>query len=221
MPPTIKNLLPRKTERMLIVGTTGCGKTTLAKHLLEASRYPRILVIDPKCMYGGPKGQEGYKLIRRPSDLKRMRSSDTHIQFRPDEKHSSIWDYDECYWWAYRSRGVMVYTDETFSVMNRSFSPPGLQACITQGRELGVGMIFATQRPKGIDLRILTESEVMAMFELRHRDDKRRMAEFMGEEVMNPLPRYAFWYYRMGEQKMEAPVPVKLSLGKKKEATGA
>ena len=213
--PTIKNLLPRRTERMLIVGTTGCGKTTLASHLLEASNYGCILVIDPKCMYGGPNGQEGYKLVRRPSDLRKCRRGDTRIQFRPDEKHSTVWDYDEVYRWAYRRRDVMVYTDETFAVMHRSYSPDGLRACITQGRELGVGMIFATQRPKGIDLRILTESEVFAMFELRHREDRKRMAEFMGEEVLVPLPRYAFWFWRAGTG--GTPVPVKLTLERGKE----
>lgn len=215
MPFTIKQMLPRKSERMLIVGTTGCGKTTLARHLLAASTYGCILVIDPKCTYGGPNGEDGYKLIRRPGDLKRMRKLDTRIQFRPDEKHSTVWDYDEVYRWAYRRHDVMVYTDETFAVMHHSYSPEGLRACVTQGRELNVGMIFASQRPSGIDLRILTEAEVFAMFELRHRKDKTRMAEFVGEEVMQPVPRFAFWYYRMGEGKMSAPIVAKLKLGKK------
>lgn len=211
---TLKNLMPSRTERMLIVGTTGCGKTTLADHLLEAAKYETILVIDPKCMFGGKKGKEGYEMVRSPAQLRRMRKGDHRIQFRPDEKHSTVWDYDEVYRWAYRRRDVMVYTDETFAVMNRSYSPDGLRACITQGRELGVGMIFATQRPKGIDLRILTESEVFAMFALRHKDDRKRVAEFMGEEVMSPLPKFAFWFWRVG---MTGPAyPVKLKLGKGK-----
>ncbi len=197
---------------MLIVGTTGCGKTTLADHLLDASRYETILVIDPKCMYGGKQGKEGYHLIRRPSDLRRMRRTDCRIQFRPDEKHQSVWDYDEVYWWAYRRHNVMVYTDETFAVMNRSYAPNGLRACVTQGRELGVGMIFATQRPSGIDLRILTEAEVLAMFSLRYIKDRKRMAEWMGEEVMTPLPRYAFWFWRVGR---EFSIPARLNLGGK------
>lgn len=209
----LKALMPARTERMLIVGTTGCGKTTLADRLLEASTYGCILVIDPKCMYGGVKGKEGYRLIRRPGDLKGMRKLDTRIQFRPDEKHSTVWDYDEVYRWAYRRQDIMVYTDETFAVMNRSYSPDGLRACITQGRELGVGMIFATQRPRGIDLRILTEAENFAMFSLRYRDDRKRMAEFMGEEVMSPLPKFAFWHWRVGVT--GPPVPMRLQLGGK------
>src|SRR5439155_11299601 len=142
-------------------------------------------------MYGGKKGEEGYHLIRNPAQLKWLRRSEVRIQFRPDEKHQSVWDYDQVYWWAYRRRHIMVYTDETFAVMNRTFAPPGLTACIVQGRELEVGMILASQRPRGIDTRIMSEAECMAMFELRNRDDKKRMAEYMGEIVMEPLPEYS------------------------------
>lgn len=162
-------------------------------------------------MYGGKNGEEGYRLIRRPGDLKKMRKLDTRIQFRPDEKHSTVWDYDEVYWWAYRRHDVTVYTDETFAVMNRSYSPNGLRACVTQGRELEICMIFATQRPRGIDLRILTEAENFAMFSLRHKDDRKRMAEFMGEEVMNPLPKFAFWHWRVGVEGPPVPMRLKLS----------
>lgn len=208
-PLTLKRLLPASTERWLIVGTTGCGKTTLARHALKASSFGTILVIDPKCTYGGKTGEIGYTLVRRPDHLKRLSRRETHIQYRPDERHNSVDDYDEVYHWAYRRQDVMVYTDETFAVMHRTYAPDWLRACVTQGRELHVGMIFATQRPRGVDLRVLTEAEVISMFELRYREDRKRMAELMGEEVMTPLPRYAFWHWRSG---MSAPVPVKLKL---------
>jgi ABC-type bacteriocin/lantibiotic exporter with double-glycine peptidase domain len=44
---SLKQLMPSKTQRMLIVGTTGCGKTTLARHLLAQAPYECILVVDP------------------------------------------------------------------------------------------------------------------------------------------------------------------------------
>ena len=71
-------------------------------------------------------------------------------------------------------------------------------------------MILASQRPRGIDTRILTEAECLAMFQLRHRDDKKRMAEYMGEMVMEPLPEFSFWFLRTG---MKAPIAAKLRLG--------
>jgi hypothetical protein len=181
----------------------------LARHILQASNYEAILVLDPKCTFGGKNGEDGYKLVRKPSDLKRLGRRDKFIQLRPDERHQTSDDWDEAYWWAYRRGNVMVYTDETFLVMNRSYAPDGLRACVTCGRELGVGMIFGTQRPRGIDLRILTEAEVISMFDLRHKDDRKRMAEMMGEEVLRPLPRHAFWHWRTG---MEHPVALKLKL---------
>jgi hypothetical protein len=54
-------------------------------------------------------------------------------------------------------------------------------------------MITCTQRPRGIDQRILSESETLAAFRLRKADDRKTMMEYMGEEVLQRPPRYAFW----------------------------
>ncbi len=94
----------------------------------------------------------------------------------------------------------MVATDEAFLVHHGSYAPDWLRACVTCGRELGIGMITGTQRPRGIDLRIITEAEVFLAFELRHRDDRKRMAEFAGEEFMERPPKHAFWVWRAGDR---------------------
>lgn len=209
---SIKDLLPKSTERMLLVGTTGSGKTTLADHLLAAAKYPRILVIDPKCTYGGKNGKTGYLMVRRPGSLKWINTRrDKLIQYRPDEQHQTVYDYDQVYRWAYRQGDIMIYTDETFLTMHGNYSPDSQRACVTCGRELGIGMIFATQRPKGIDLRILSEAEVMVKFELRNMDDNKRVAEYMGKEVLAPLQEYQFFFWRTG---MKAPVVAYLNLSK-------
>ena len=104
----------------------------------------------------------------------------------------------------------MVYTDETFATMKRSWATDGQRACLVQGRSKNVGMILSSQRPKGIDLRVLTEAQVFASFSLQERDDRKRMSGYMGEEVMTPLPKYHFWFWRAG---MERPIAATLKLG--------
>jgi hypothetical protein len=207
MPLTLDKLRPKPDQRMILVGATGTGKTTLGRQLL--AKYPTVIVIDSKCTYGGKGGEPGYELVNNPRALRRLRASVDHIQYRPDENHQTVLDYDEVYKWCYRRQNLMVYTDEAFLVHHGSYAPDWLRACVTCGRELGIGMITGTQRPRGIDLRLMTEAEIFVSFDLRHKDDRKRMAEMGGDEFMIRPSQHSFWVWRAGTQK---PVLARLKL---------
>lgn len=198
MPLTLKQLRPKLDQRMILVGATGTGKTTLARHLLRPLKT--VCIIDGKCTYGGKEGEPGYTMVRSPAQLKRLRASVELIQYRPDEHHQSVSDYDEVFKWLYRRTKITIYNDEAFLVHHGSYAPDWLRACVTCGRELGIGMITATQRPRGIDLRLLTEAEIFVAFALRHKDDRKRMAEMGGEDFMTEPPPHAFWLWRAGDR---------------------
>lgn len=195
---SLNQIRPKPDQRLILVGATGTGKTTLERQLLLP--YPRVIVIDSKCTYGGSQGEPGYTLVTNPRQLWGLRKSATHVQYRPDERHQEWHHYDEVYKWCYRRGDLMVATDEAFLVHKGSYAPDWLRACVTCGRELKIGMITCTQRPRGIDLRLLTEAEMFVSFELRHRDDRKRMAEMGGEEFMQSPPKHAFWVWRAGDR---------------------
>jgi DNA helicase HerA-like ATPase len=193
---------------MVLLGGSGTGKTTLAKAMLAI--WPgTVLAIDPKGTLGGNRGLPDYVIVRSPGALKRLRRGYDRVIYRPGPTYTDIHSYDEVYRWAYERGKLLVYTDELFSTMRGTRSPDWQRACITSGRELGVAMISSTQRPKGIDPRILTESESIACFKLRRADDAKYVAEFMGDQVLSPPPKYAYWFWREG---MEAPALARLAL---------
>jgi len=204
---TIKKLRPKLDQRTILVGATGTGKTTLARHLLRPIKP--LIVIDSKCTYGGKGGEPGFEMVSNPRRLQGLRASVDYIQYRPDENHQTVADYDEVYKWVYRRGGIFCYTDEAFLVHHGSYAPDWLRACVTCGRELGIGMMHGTQRPRGIDLRLMTEAEVFISFDLRHRDDRKRMAEMGGDEFMERPPQHAFWVWRAGDRN---PVLARLKL---------
>lgn len=208
-------LCPPADQRMMIAGASGTGKTTLAREILR--NYPRVLVIDPKCTYGGRKGEPGYTLVRTPRQLRFLNKGHTHIQYRPSEDHQLVSSYSEVYEWAYRMGqsgiGYMVYTDEVYLVMNASTSPKWLTACITCGRELGVGMINGSQRPVGVDRRIFTESETFVAFRLMHEDDAKLALKRL--RAFNEPEGHAFWI-----RHTEWKEPRYLELNLSQQATG-
>ena len=198
---SVSAIAPRRMERGTLVGCTGCGKTTLARELLAP--YPCVVAIDPKCMLGSseenPGGSlRGYYLCRSPEALAEAAKRYRRLQYRTDPEHQNFEDYDRVYWWLFRRRNTMVYTDEVKLVQKGREIPDGMRACVTSGRELGIGMLHATQRPRGIDTRLLTESEHFYVFRLRSRADRQYMAELAEAEEIDLSPVDGHWFYHAG-----------------------
>ena len=66
------------------------------------------------------------------------------------------------------------------------------------GRELGIGLMAATQRPRGIPAQLLQEANAMALFWLRNVDDLTRLEDFSlphAEELMPRTNNKSFYYF--------------------------
>lgn len=182
----------RNGDRVFIVGTTGSGKTTLAKGLLFG--VPNLIVLDPKRTFTLPKTWE-HSVYTNLSAVTAHRGPSTAI-YRPtvDEVNDLCNGF---FFWAFERRNTFVYVDEAMSVTNGSRIGKGYQTCIQLGRERGIATWSATQRPANIPLVLLTESEHYFVFRLRADADRQRMSEYSGyKQLLNP-PRdeHGFFYY--------------------------
>jgi hypothetical protein len=196
----LTGILPGPRHRALLVGQTGSGKTTLAKYLLTSYTY--TLALDPKITLGTTEGGppddylDGFTLCRTPEALIEGATHADRLQYRPDPEYQKLEYWDQVYRWAFDRRNTLIYTDEVNLVCHGYHPTDGMRACVTSGRERGIGMIHASQRPAGIPGILLSESEHKYVFRLEKREDRRRLAEAdMPEQVIDrPAEPFWFWY---------------------------
>lgn len=199
---TLNDLRPEPGERSVFLGMTGSGKTTLAARLLRP--LPYVVAIDPKGMLGADKqkGQThlpGFRLIRDPNKLPDQDHS--HLQYRPGPEFQTEEWWDTVFWWLYNRKHTTAYVDDLNLVLKGREAPDGYRACVTCGRERGVGIWTATQRPAGVPQIALTESERIFAFILKNDNDRKACVNAGLDQCIRDKPilvPYWFYYARTG-----------------------
>lgn len=198
-----QQLIPPANERSILVGTTGCGKTTLAKKLL--SWYQNVAVFDIKGRIDWP----GYTVYTSIQPL--VRASELRLVYRPDGYELADYDAHELFFrWVYLRENTVCYVDEVFGICNGATMPPSYHAILTRGRELNIGSMNATQRPVSIPKVLKTETEHRYIFRLKDDNDRAVANDFSNVSVddMRVLPKHQFYY---SNDSFEVSGPLKLA----------
>lgn len=189
-----------KSERGLIVGATGSGKSYLAERLLFNKQ--NLIVIDPKGQFN-IKGRTAV-IARRPKDILKWKArGNEYLDYVPFPENDTKQYWDEVFKSLfYRRIKPFIYIDELTMCINGPLSyPPYLKAIYAQGRSLGIGCLACSQRPKGIPLFTRSEVERMWQFRLNVRSDLLTMAEVMGDTVFyHPVNGHNFWFKTIYEE---------------------
>lgn len=171
---------------------TGSGKTYLTKRLL--SKVQRLIVVDPKAKLDDwdtmPFDREAYRLLADGHPVR--------TRVIPDERVDPEDLYNRAFAIAYEVGDVAVYIDELYGAVPPGGRPsPVLSALYTRGREFGIGVWAATQRPVWVPLFALSESQHFFTFYLQLSEDRARMAAFQGEAVLEKITdAHGFFYSR-------------------------
>ena len=182
-------------NRVAFVGRTGSGKTYLARALLND--VDRLIVLDAKGTITGPE----WRVEDFDGASRALRNPDSEFRLRVPAPINGDWE--PFLWAAYEAENCTVYIDEVYGVETGTKPSNALRACITRGRELGIGVWAATQRPSQIPLIILSEADWIFTFQLRLDVDRKRMAELIGPAALDPLSGHNVVVYN---DKLEKPV---------------
>lgn len=182
--------LPNASERTVVIGRTGSGKTYFMAWLLShASLTERPWIIidtkDDKYLSSLPRVEKiKFGELPRYPGLYIMRT-----------KVSETGELDDYLKRILEKGNTGVFTDEGADIPQREPRYTGLKAIFAKGRSKRVPILFATQRPSHINKSVFSEGDYFASFHLHIEGDRKRALEFMPEQAGNRLDEFhCHWY---------------------------
>jgi len=173
----------RQGEHMSLIGSTGGGKTSLARRVLPLRSYVVTVATKPKDdNLQAMIDVDGFRRVKSwPVDPRRDPRvvywppsgglSDSHLQ------REAILDVMEYVWHA---GGWSIYFDELVEVSDALSLKPELVRMLRQGRSSKVTIIGATQRPRGIPLECYSQATHLFFWQQNDADDLARISDLGG-----------------------------------------
>lgn len=174
--------MPDDSQRILIVGRTGGGKSMEAlHHLSQRSFHERPwIIIDfkgdfpvnavptsapPATVHDAPPDSPGLYVARAEIDDQGQGGAVSDYLIAVYEQGNT---------------GIMIDEGLMLGLHNR-----GLRMLLTQGRSRSCPLIILCQRPAYLDLYAFSESEYIQTFYLQLKDDQVKMNSFVPEDRLN------------------------------------
>lgn len=187
----------RWEDRLFVTGTTGSGKSELARRLFAAAPGRR-LVIDPKndpdATTGGGMGP-----VVTFSDPARLPDAMT-ARFVPRDPYDSD-TYDRLYRSILAGGPRFVWADELGVIAPANSAPAGVRTLIMQGRAKSIGHMGCHPRPVDLSRSILSQSQHVVVHRLPDPDDRDHVRRVMQrpraelEAHMRDLGEFGFLWF--------------------------
>lgn len=203
-----------KNDRAILIGATGCGKTLLARFLVDDPAKPYSVVYDTKGLISSPTLQEpqdrwiGHKIYTdfdlliqdQKRGIEKGVMADPRVIYRPPiEEERDKEAQDVFFNWIYDRWKTRLYVDEAYSILGGVNPSQYLQACLSRGRERGISTVISTQRPARIPIITMSESEHIFVFRLNAKRDRETAGELIDvdPQAFHPseLKDHQFYYF--------------------------
>lgn len=186
------------SQRMLIMGKTGGGKTEFAKfYLRRVALYMPVVIVDVKNFWLGEfpqwAGRKEKGTIDRPHLVKAFNPNYWVQIVQPDIYDNAL---DKLLKEVVRYKYIYVYIDENDGLATATQVPEGIRKVWKQGRAFKVGACDGSQTYSGIPRIFKSQSEKRVLFKVGEEDieDAAHLVHVTPEDVMD-LDPYEWIYY--------------------------
>lgn len=210
------------SERWIILGKTGSGKTEFSKYLLRIiQKSMPIVIVDPNELWLG-RGKGGdprdWAARKEPGTVNKPHLVDKFdpkywVQcLQPDVDGSEEDPRLErlCYD-ILKRENVFVYFDESEGIATATHVPKYIRRIWKTGRAHNIGAWVATQAPKGIPKIFKSQAEKFAVFKVGDEDvEAAASIVHATQEEVAGLGRFEWLYYDnkgMDYAEWQAPIP--------------
>lgn len=192
--------MPRPDQRVLILGSTGSGKTTMGASLLSSAPFDLMpyVMIDYKRdqLLGSIDHREkiGFEIPKYPGLY--------HLQPNPvsDDDRMEAWLYK-----IWERRNIGLYVDEALRLPTKKTG--AFESILTQGRSLSIPVISLSQRPVDLTRYAFSEANHVVIFKLTDLRDRKKVTEYVPIDNDYKLKKYHSMWYNVDSDKTFAMVP--------------
>ena len=180
---------PGASDRTVIIGATGSGKTVFGAWILSKQRFNKRpwIIIDFK-------GEELWDLVQTPP-LMTLKLGDMPSKkglYRMSVLPGDDDIIEEFFRKVWIKENIGLFIDEVSLINSKRW----FKALLRQGRSKRIPVISCTQRPVDCDREIFTESQFKSIFRLDDKRDYKIVEDFCpGTDLTKALPdKWSYWY---------------------------
>lgn len=206
------------SERWILLGKTGSGKTEYAKYMLRIIQQKMpVVIVDPKEFWLG-KHPIWETRKKNPGNIDKPHLVDKFnpklwVQcYQPDEE-DGIEELNQFCFQVLKFGNRFIYFDETEGIATAHTVPAGIRKLWKTGRSKGIGAWASTQVPTGIPKIFKSQAEKFVVFKVGAEDVD--LAASIGhalKEEVAALGKYEYLFYDSGSMDRaihQMPVPYK------------
>lgn len=186
----------RTSDRVLVAGQTGSGKSELMKYLFF-SRLHHVLLHDPKW----ENEDNSAVFCHTPAEVEKAWNMGYYrIIYQPYS--ADIEDFEEiCYLIFFRGNYTLIIDEVKYCIPNAQTITKWYGNVLRLGRGRNIGCVTLSQRPMGIHNDIISESQHIVAFWLSLEGDRKKLRGVVGEDAMrlNTVPEFHFMMYNPKE----------------------